>query len=178
MKRPIVHLLIAFVLALSSQGLALADGGDVQLVERYGDVQISVFTAPTPLRAGPVDVSVLVLDAVTGEPVPDATIELILSPAGLSDTAMRATATREAATNKLMRSAIVELPAAGTWNMSVDVTTPTGELQARCRLVVGTSLPAWLTQWTWFTWPLVAVGVFGVHRYLAARVSRRPGGST
>jgi hypothetical protein len=45
-----------------------ADGGAMRLSERAGGYRVTVFTDPTPLRAGPVDVSVFVQDADTGEP--------------------------------------------------------------------------------------------------------------
>ncbi|HEV3259998.1 MAG TPA: hypothetical protein VG013_24230, partial [Gemmataceae bacterium] len=45
--------------------MAMADGGAIRLSEQKGDYQITVFTAPTPLRAGPVDVSVLIQNAAT-----------------------------------------------------------------------------------------------------------------
>jgi hypothetical protein len=49
--------------------VALADGGRVVVVERQGDYRISVFTSPEPLRAGPIDISVLLQDAETGQPI-------------------------------------------------------------------------------------------------------------
>ena len=39
-----------------------------------GDFQITVFTAPTPFRAGPVDISVFVQDPLTGELIPEARV--------------------------------------------------------------------------------------------------------
>src|SRR5260370_24925363 len=47
---------------------ARADGGTVRLSEQKGSYRITVFTAPTLVRAGPVDISVLVQDADTGQP--------------------------------------------------------------------------------------------------------------
>ena len=49
---------------------AIADGGSMRLSGKKGGYQITVFTAPTPFRAGPVDISVLVQDASTGDPMP------------------------------------------------------------------------------------------------------------
>ena len=46
---------------------AAADGGSMRSVRKKGGYQITVFTAPTPFRAGPVDISVLVQDASTGD---------------------------------------------------------------------------------------------------------------
>lgn len=48
--------------------LAVADGGALRLSEQKDGYRIAAFTTPTPLRAGPVDISVLVQDAATGEP--------------------------------------------------------------------------------------------------------------
>jgi len=52
-------LLAAALLVLSSQ--AHADGGLVELHQVVRQFAITVFTAPVPLRAGPVDISVLVI---------------------------------------------------------------------------------------------------------------------
>lgn len=48
--------------------LAGADGGTLRFSEEKDGYRIAVFTTPTPLRAGPVDISVLVQNAATGEP--------------------------------------------------------------------------------------------------------------
>ena len=45
-----------------------ADGGSPLFAGTKGGYQITVFAAPTPLRAGSVDISVLVQDALTGNP--------------------------------------------------------------------------------------------------------------
>src|SRR5260221_14262625 len=57
---------VCTLLALPS--LLMADGGAVRMLERKGAYQIALFTAPTPLIAGPVDISVLVQNADTQEP--------------------------------------------------------------------------------------------------------------
>ena len=59
-----------------------ADGGLVRLSVTQGGYRITVFTSPTPLRAGPVDISVLVQDAVTGEGLPEAQVSVRLSTGG------------------------------------------------------------------------------------------------
>ena len=51
--------LIASLTLLLSSFPAHADGGALRLSRRAGALRVSVFTAPTPPRAGPVDVSVL-----------------------------------------------------------------------------------------------------------------------
>jgi len=149
---------------------ARADGGMVRLVEQHGDYRISVFTAPNPLRAGPVDVSVLVQDAA-GQVVREAEIAVTLTTPDRPGESIHAVATTEAATNKLLRSAMVELPEQGEWNVQVVCVTPRGNVQTGFAIEAGPPLPPWLTVWPWFTWPVVAVLLFGVHRRLAARKS-------
>ena len=55
---------------------ALADGGTLRFFGRRGDRLVTVFTVPAPLRAGPIDLSVLVQDAQTGRPITDLPIEV------------------------------------------------------------------------------------------------------
>src|SRR6266566_3607186 len=97
---PIIGLLLLSSLIPHPSSLARADGGALRLRERAGDYQVAVFTSPTPFRAGPVDFSVLVQDAATGECVPEARVTVRLkAPAG--GRALEYPATTEAATNKL-----------------------------------------------------------------------------
>src|SRR5262245_28715306 len=88
-----------------------ADGGTLCLLERAGRYQVAVFTSPTPLRAGPVDVSVLVQDTATGEQVPCVQVSVRLSPRDGDGPPLEHAATAEAATNKLFHAAKFDLPA-------------------------------------------------------------------
>src|SRR5205807_10591008 len=98
-------LLSSFILPPSS--FARADGGAVRLCERAGNYQIAVFTTPTPFRAGPVDVSVLLQDAATGECTPQARVTLRLTARG-SGRVLEYPATTGAASNKLFHAAAFE----------------------------------------------------------------------
>src|SRR5947207_14784509 len=90
--------------------VALADGGRVVLMERQGAYRISVFMSPDPLRAGPIDISVLLQGAETGIPISNAQVNVSLTPSGRHGITIHAVATNEAATNKLLSAALVELP--------------------------------------------------------------------
>src|SRR5262249_46030011 len=46
---------VALGLLLALAGGARGDGGVVRLAERVGGYRVTVFTEPTPLRAGPID---------------------------------------------------------------------------------------------------------------------------
>ena len=82
--RSIIPLLLLSAFAIQPSDL-LADGGTVRLSQRQGGYRITVFTAPTPFRAGPVDISVLVQDAATGQPVPEAHIPLLQAASARPD---------------------------------------------------------------------------------------------
>src|SRR6202162_2952447 len=62
-KLTAIGLLVTWLILGSEVSVASADGGAVRYSERHDDRLITVFTDPTPLRAGIVDVSVLIQDA-------------------------------------------------------------------------------------------------------------------
>ena len=95
-------LLVAALLAFSSR--AQADGGFVELHQEVGPFVVTVFSAPGPLRAGPVDISVLVQDRASGQPVLDGEVLVCLKREGAITLVERAT--RELAQNKLLYSAL------------------------------------------------------------------------
>src|SRR5581483_8908588 len=78
--------------------LATADGGSLRLSEQDGNYRITVFTSPSPPRAGPVDVSVLVQDAATGDLASGMRVAIDVAPRGCPGVASRHPATTEAAT--------------------------------------------------------------------------------
>src|SRR5262245_47054970 len=98
MRSPIWSLLIESFI-LHSPSLLRADGGTVRLSERQGSYQITVLTSPTPLRAGPIDVSVLLQKAGSTELVLDGQIAIEATRDHASRTVYR-NATAEASTNK------------------------------------------------------------------------------
>jgi hypothetical protein len=150
---------------------AWAHSGAVRLCEQAGGYRLAVFTLPTPFRAGPVDVSVLVQDAATGECVTPARVTLHLTARG-SGQVLDCLATSGAAGNKLFHEAVFELPEAGWWDVEVSVDGPHGQARARFDVEAGAAPPRWQELWPWFGWPVFAVALFGLHRVLARR--RRP----
>jgi hypothetical protein len=157
---------VCLTLLLLPAGLH-ADGGAVRFAGRVGAYRVTVFTAPTPLRAGPVDVSVLVLDADTGEPAPEVPVRVRLTPAGPEGAPIEQEATPQAATNKLFRSALVDLPAAGAWRLNVAVG---GAAAARVELEAAKRLPRWWEMLPWIAWPAAPVVLYALHQVLG-----RPG---
>src|SRR4029077_2177515 len=98
---------------------ANGDGGTVRLSLMRSGYLITVFSSPSPFRAGPVDISVLVQDASTGEPVPQARVTVRMTKMGLEP--LEYPATHEVATNKLLHAAEFEIPTPGRWKLEVEV---------------------------------------------------------
>jgi len=161
---------IAVVLALPAP--ALADGGALRLSEEKGKYQIAIFTSPTPLRAGPVDISVLVQDAATHEPVSDVQITVKAARSDRRGAAIHRPATFEAATNKLFRAAALNLNEPGWWQVEIGLDGPLGEELVALDLEVEKPLPRYLAMWPWLTWTALPILLFGAHQFLV-RAGRR-----
>jgi hypothetical protein len=149
---------------------ARADGGSLRLAGKEGGYQITVFTAPTPFRAGPVDISVLVQDASTGDLVTQAWVVVRMIKAGRP--ALENLATIEAATNKLFRAAQFELPEPGRWELRVEVEGVKGRAVIASEIEAAEPMPRWREMWPWIGWPALAIVLFGIHQMLARRAGR------
>ncbi len=161
---------------------ACGDGGTMRMSVKSGGYLITVFTAPAPFRAGPVDISVLVQDALTGELVPQTrvTVRLTKPPLSISpqppgeierEVALEYPATREAATNKLLHAAQFELPEPGRWQWEVQVEGVHGLAVIGGELEAAPPLPRWRELWPWIGWPVLAIALFAIHQVLARRRS-------
>jgi hypothetical protein len=154
--------------------LAMADGGAIRLFEQKGNYQIAVFTAPTPLRAGPVDISVLIQDAATRKPVSDVDVTIKAMRRGQPDVSIRRPATIEAATNKLFQAATFEPHEPGWWDLEVSIDGPLGMTQARFDVEAAKPLPRYLTMGWWIGWPVLPILLFSLHQLvLQARINVR-----
>ena len=150
---------------------ARADGGLARLVVESGELRLTVFSSPTPLRAGPVDLSVMVQDRETLEPMLDQRVELRLGPSEGGRT-LEVAATREDSTNRLFYSALVDLPDPGRWRIEVEVTGARGGARESFELWVDAERPALLTLWPYWALPLVVIGVFGLHQWRSQKLRR------
>jgi len=162
-------LLVAALLAFSSR--AQADGGLVALHQEVGPFVVTVFSAPGPLRAGPVDISVLVQDRASERPVLDAEVFVRLkSPGGIT---LVERATREVAQNKLLYSALMNLPEAGQWEL--EVTIKQGKEIASILGQVSAAAPApfLLSYWRSLSLPPIVIAVFALNQWLKRRFAHR-----
>ncbi len=163
------HVFIALAIGWLELGaassLALGDGGTLRFSGRRGDRVVTVFTTPTPLSAGVIDLSVLVQDRQTGRPITDLSIEVQAQPLGRAQQPSRALATPELATNKLFRAARLELTEPGRWHFDafvqgVDQSQPIG-----FDVEVAQPSSSWLEMSLWVAWPLLPIGLFAIAQF-------------
>jgi hypothetical protein len=114
------------------------------------------------------DMSVLVQDAATGGVVPEAQVSLHFT-ARESRQSLEEHASAEAATNKLFRAALVQLPAPGWWDVEVAIDGPQGQAVVRFAMEADEAPPPWWNLWPWFTWPALAILLFTMHQVLVRR---------
>jgi putative membrane protein len=93
------------------------DEDAVRLQQTSGPFHVSVFAPADPLEAGPCDISVLVQDAHSGEPMLDADVDIAIQEEDGEATLTRATHDQSA--NRLLASATAQLPASGAWELRV-----------------------------------------------------------
>ena len=171
--RKIATFLILWWLSFGPFGAdAFADGGRVVFMDQHGGYRISVFTSPDPLRAGPVDISVLLQDAKTGIPITDGHVNMSITRSRVGGRTIQALATNAAATNKLLTAATVELPEPGSWDVEVECLSDHGPAQARFTIDVGERSAERIGAWPWFSWPAGVVILFGIHRRLVSQRSK------
>ena len=144
---------------------ASGDGGQIRLSEHAGPFVITVFTAPTPVRVGPVDVSVLVQEGIDDAPVLDAEVQVTLRAA---DTERTAAATHAAATNKLLYAASLVVPAPGRWTLATEVRA--GERAAAVAGEIDVAPPPApvVAFWPYLALPFAVIALFVLHQWLTA----------
>lgn len=168
--RSLSIILISCLLSLGPcSAVVLADGGRVVLMERQGAYRISVFTSPDPLRAGPIDISVLLQDAETGMPITNPQVNVSLTPSSGRGRTIHAVATNATATNKLLSAALVELPEPGLWDIEIACLAEHGPARVQFMTDAGPRSARGVNVWPWFSWPACVVVVYGIHRRLISR---------
>ena len=135
--RRLLRIAFACALVLLGTSPAFADGGHIALRASSEAYSITLFTAPDPLVAGPIDLSLLVQDPATGQVLGNATATAVLtalphtapSPATPNLTppqpaTLHLVLTRAAASNKLLLAAVPVLPAPGSYTVVIHVRRP------------------------------------------------------
>lgn len=99
---------------------ALANGGIVRISRApVGPWLVTVYSSPTPLRTGEVDISTLVQDSA--DEIVDVPITVDATPVGVVAEPVRRAATRRQATNKLFKAAKFDIDVPGRWQFRMRV---------------------------------------------------------
>ena len=166
----LLKLISASLLYCLQTSHASADMGRMVLSEQHGDTRISVFTSPEPLHAGPIDISVLLQHSETDQPIPDAEVNMRITSGEARSPAIHAVATQAAATNKLLRAALLELPHPGSWDVEITyIVDHKPARQLHFTIQAASQREPWFAVWPWFSWPVAVILLYGVHRRLTLR---------
>jgi hypothetical protein len=84
------------------------------------------------------------------------------------------TATDQAATNKLLKAAVFDLPESGRWVTQVGIGGEQGSAEVDFELVAAQRVQGWPVMWPWFGWPVPVILLFLVHQVLVWRRHRQP----
>lgn len=170
-----MRIIFTAALFLGSSVLLRADGGiTIGQIDREG-LRVTVFASPVPVRAGPLDVTFLVQEIPSNQPVTDAAIVCSVQklsppstnpvrlPAWCSSIApgARIPATAAHSSNKILSGAFVPLTEPGRWELDIHVRRGPASFTAAIPLDVSAP-PEPLSTW----WPLVALVPAAVLLYI------------
>lgn len=170
---------VALWILMALTGAVWADGGSVLFQQRQGNYDVTVFGLPSPLRAGPVDISVLIQDVTTKEPVLDASVGLSLQPlfdqtgqvevwtppyCSMKRADDSYEATREQSQNKLMYHAFFPIPTAGDWNLTLELRHRNAAHYFVQQLTVAPPQKPVLAYWPLLALPVLVIGGFVLNR--------------
>lgn len=152
----------------------IADGGSLQLRKQAGDLIVSVFTSPVPLRAGQADLSAMVQKTSDQSPIMDAKVMFhLLNRSADNVTEIALPARHSDASNKLLYAAKTKIPSPGQWTLRVDVEANHESLMAAGRIAVLPSEPPINRYWPYFALPLLCALAFALNRWLRRRMNFR-----
>ena len=163
----------------------LADGGVVLARQVVNGLDLTVFAFPAPLRAGPVDISVLVQDPNSGRAILDAEVAVAWSstssdspdwmPPCCSMDDGRATipATRGHSQNQFLYSSIVPIRNAGSSELAVQVEAEGRKALLSCDVQVQPPQPPVQAYWPFLALPPFAIAGFALHQRLSRKQNRK-----
>jgi hypothetical protein len=168
----------ALVLAAGLAAMAArGDGLHLVISQPAGPFVISIFTAPTPLRPGPAEISVLIQEKDGRRAVPDADVQVALRAADGPRTERTGTATRGAVANKMIYGTRIDLPASGRWTLTASVRAGERSATVSSALEVAPALAPLVAFWGFVALPFVAIAVFALHQWLKHRRQPRSAGA-
>jgi hypothetical protein len=167
--------LLIFMVGISS---CLGDGGVLIGKEDWGNLRVSVFAAPAPLRAGPADLSVLLQSGT--EPVLAAEVSFRWTSAGggkewlppccsmASDNEVMPAVLGHSG-NRLLYSAMVPIKASGPGHLDIQVKYDGKTHHASFQLSAAPPPAASARYWPWLAMTPLAIAGFVVHQHLTRK---------
>jgi hypothetical protein len=146
-----------------------ADGGAVLSRQESGPFVITLFAAPLPLRAGPIDLTVLIQTHDTLRPVLDADVNIRLDGASQ----IVAAASRSQAQNKLLYAATLRLPQPGEWKYTISVHSRAAQGTISGGFLAGEPAPPLASYAFYLAIPPVLIAIFFLHQWLSRRSAPR-----
>ncbi|HEY5743780.1 MAG TPA: hypothetical protein VIS99_14715 [Terrimicrobiaceae bacterium] len=158
------------VVVASAQG----DGGAIISRQTLNGLNVTVFASPAPVRAGPVDISVLVqrgqkpiLDAgvnVTWRASSSSSPDWLPPCCTMESGTEKIPALRAHSNNKFLYSAIVPMKSAGLSALEIEVAQGDQKSLLSCEVEVLQPLPPALAFWPWLLFPPLAIAGFALHQ--------------
>ncbi len=176
-----MKLLRLFGCLLCTLAPCLGDGGVIIARQTVDGMDLTIFASPVPLRAGPVDVSVLVQDVKSGESVMDAAVAVSWSPqssasedwlppcCSMKSNSDNIPATRGHSQNKFLYSAIVPVRSAGKSELVVRAIHADREAFLACDITAAPPRAPALAYWPFLALPPMAVAGFALHQRLGRK---------
>ena len=164
--------LLLTLVAILAPARLFADGGTVQLRKEAGALLITVFTSPSPLSAGPADISLLLQQRNGLEPVLDADVSMRLRT-DASETEIQARPTRQQAQNKLLYAAPVTLSESGKWRLALTVFRNGERTDATGTIGVAPGPEKGTSYWSYIAFPQLMIAIYVVRERLIHRKPRK-----
>jgi hypothetical protein len=114
---------------------------------------------------------VLVQDRASGQPVLDG--EVLVRLKGPGAVALVERATREVAQNKLLYSALINLPEAGKWELEVTIKQGKEAASILGQVSAAAPTPFLLSYWRSLSLPPIVIAVFALNQWLRRRALGR-----
>jgi hypothetical protein len=155
------------IFLILTHATALCDGGAVLFRKESGPLAVAVFASPEPLAVGTSDISVLLQNRKSLQPVLDAEVSLSLCES------IRAHPTHGLAQNKLLYAALVTLTNPGNCQIAVAILWNGEWTHVTNTADVGPARAMVTSYWTWIALPPLLIVGFIIRERLILRKEKR-----
>jgi hypothetical protein len=152
---------------------ARGDAGTLRVSKQTRDLDVSIFTDPTPVYVGTLDVSILVQPRPGAPRQPIPVFRICAHPVNKPDAKKQCDDRPRPPLNQLFQAAQLEMTEPGLWLIEVEMDSGDGGLRVQFELPVEDGYATRESYGLWIGLPVVAIVVYFVHRRLDDR-RRRP----